>query len=267
MLQFQKKRSKNTVINVKFPNLLRDKNGKIIPKQARYLRVRYALDSDDINTPTKTARSGQTDDYPIQVKLGLNATFNAILDKGLYITTNKNKKFLVGNHDLNLLMSEEYDREIVVDNLTKTNQPKIQIEYSSTNGELLKDKDIELYSYDKISKVRTKITGRTATLEQISKLKPIETPSNDQNQNAGNSDKIQEKDKILKEPAVATENAYIITITGNGKAGDKDEYAIKMNNLDVDGQKLKSRKHNCCNSRKSCCRKSINLEVYGQSIC
>uniref|UniRef100_UPI003FEF0FD4 hypothetical protein n=1 Tax=Fusobacterium mortiferum TaxID=850 RepID=UPI003FEF0FD4 len=96
---------------------------------------------EDILNPRITARSGETQDYPVEIRLGLEALFHNLTDKGMTIT-NRNKEYVVGKGDESLIPSEPFTRSIKVRNLTGCDQPEIKIEYGAKIGDIIEENGI-----------------------------------------------------------------------------------------------------------------------------
>lgn len=116
----------------------------------KYLRIRYALDMEDIEKPNSPARSGQTNDYPIEIKRGLSVTFLDSQDLGLNVSVGidkdgeSTKSILIGERDTNLIPGEKYQHRLRIENLTGTDQEEISFVYSTVIGNVLDESDKSL---------------------------------------------------------------------------------------------------------------------------
>ena len=129
------------IAKVKAPDLI---------NQNKYLRVRYALDKEDVEDNSTSARSGEVEEYFVKLISGIKAQFEYIEDYGVEVETVSGEKIIVGKNDRNLIPEERFLHKIRIENLTDLEQKNIKIKYKTKIASILlgdlENNPIKIYS-------------------------------------------------------------------------------------------------------------------------
>ncbi|MDP0506648.1 MAG: hypothetical protein Q7K47_05370 [Fusobacterium sp. JB019] len=129
------------IAKVKAPDLI---------NQNKYLRVRYALDKEDVQDNSTSARSGEVEEYLVKLISGIKAQFEYIEDFGVEVETVSGKKMVIGKNDRNLIPEERFLHRIRIENLTDLEQRNIKIKYETKIADILlgdlENNPIKIYS-------------------------------------------------------------------------------------------------------------------------
>lgn len=146
--------------------------------QRKNLRIRYALDKEDINDLLTVARSGEIEEYDIQFISGLKINFERTIDCGIFVKTPNLEGIIterkIGIEDANLIPGENYNHILKIQNITGIDQKNISFIFKTKIGKPILDGSlpIRLYNYDlgenqvdQTDDMDRKITDREILLE------------------------------------------------------------------------------------------------------
>ncbi|MFK4785495.1 isopeptide-forming domain-containing fimbrial protein [Fusobacterium sp. MFO224] len=168
------------IAKVKAPDLI---------NQNKYLRVRYALDKEDVEDNSTSARSGEVEEYLVKLISGIKAQFEYIRDFGVEVETVSGEKIVVGTNDRNLIPEERFLHKIRIENLTDLEQRNIKIKYETKIAEILlgdlENNPIKIYSRnsdgteteitDEVEREITDGEGFEADQPKSLRIKPLES--------------------------------------------------------------------------------------------